>query len=672
MPPDPIESASAERPRQEPAAVLAGPIVDAKSNLLSLAESLAGLGYWRYDFAGGSVTWSEAVYRIYGLDRATYDPNSGQSLSFFHPDDQPAAKAAFERAVAERSGFEFELRVIRADGEVRIVISRAECERDEAGEGIALVGVFQDVTERRRAEAAQRESAERLGRIIERLPAGAVHVQDGVLSMNAEMEKVTGYRRDEIPSLEAWFALLYGDTSGKMLARYKDQRANGFPASVHREIRRKNGEPRMIEFRACADSIGEIWIINDITEQAEIERELIAAKERAELGARSKAEFLANMSHELRTPLTAIIGFAGLLGDGGVLAERERHWVSRIEDASKALHSIVNDVLDFSKLEDGAVELENEPFNLRKLVDDTAALLADQAEKKGIRLKVDVQDGLCDHLAGDTGRLRQVLLNLVSNAVKFTNQGGVTVTVGEEAAVAQDAGAEGLVRLRFSVRDTGIGIPGPALSQLFQRFVQADGSISRRFGGTGLGLAISRRLVDLMGGEIGVESCLGEGSTFWFRVDLTEAAEIEQLEERDIAIDGAALRLLLVEDAEANQELVSTILRSVGIEVDIAANGAEAVEAMRTSHYDVVLMDVQMPVMGGVQATRLIRRMTGAPARVPIIALSANVLPHQVAEYRSAGMDAHLAKPINPREMLAAIGYWAGVQRTDEVEAQCA
>ena len=173
-----------------------------------------------------------------------------------------------------------------------------------------------------------------------------------------------------------------------------------------------------------------------------------------------------------------------------------------------------------------------------------------------------------------------------------------------------------------------------------------------------------------MGGEIGVESRLGAGSTFWFCVDLAAASEVESLAEDDIAVHGAALRLLLVEDAEANQELVSTILRSVGIEVDIAANGAEAVEAVRTAHYDVVLMDVQMPVMGGVQATRLIRRMTGPPARVPIIALSANVLPHQVAEYRSAGMDAHLAKPINPREMLAAIGYWAAVQRADDTEAE--
>ena len=633
-----------------------------------MAESLAGVGYWRYRFADAALVWSDAVYQIYGLSRADFTPNGNAAISFFHPDDRPTAQSAFDRAIGQQTDMEFELRLVRADGEVRSVITRAECEKNAAGEGVALVGVFQDVTERRRAEAAQRESMARLARIIELLPAGAVHVQDGVLSMNAEMEKVTGYSRDELPSLDAWFERLYGDTSGKLLTRYRDQRSNGFPPSVIGEIRRKDGELRQIEFRACNDSIGEIWIVDDVTDRAVIESELIAAKERAEVGARSKAEFLANMSHELRTPLTAIIGFAGLLSGGGALPDRERHWVSRIEDASKALHSIVNDVLDFSKLEDGAVELESEPFSLRGLVDDTTALVADQAAKKGVALTVEVAEGVCDRLAGDTGRLRQVLLNLMSNAVKFTNQGGVSV------AIAQEAGPAGQVRLRFSVSDTGIGIPDAVRGQLFQRFVQADGSISRRFGGTGLGLAISRRLVELMGGEIGVDSRLGEGSTFWFRVDLAPASEVEQLVEEAIDLDGASLRILLVEDAEPNQELVSTILRAVGVEVDIAGNGAQAVEAVRVSRYDMVLMDVQMPVMGGVQATQIIRRMGGDPARVPIIALSANVLPEQVAEYRLAGMDAHLAKPINPRDMLTAIAHWAAVRRAGEIESavQCA
>jgi PAS domain S-box-containing protein len=636
-----------------------------RANLLSMAEDLSGVGYWRYVFADRSVTWSNWVYQIYGLDRDAFgDPTVAAALGFFHPDDRPIADEAFDNAIANCTGLEFELRLVRADGEVRMVIARAVCERDAAGEGISLLGVFQDVTERRRAEAAQRESTARLARIIELLPVGAVHVQDGLLSMNAEMEKVTGYRRDEIPSLDVWFERLYGDASGKLLARYRDQRANGFPTDVVGAITRKDGERRHIEFRACNDSIGEIWIVDDITERAAVEREIVAARDRAEIGARSKSEFLANMSHELRTPLTAIIGFAGLLNTRGALAAQERHWVSRIEDASKALHSIVNDVLDFSKLEDGAVELESEPFSLRALVEDTAALLVGQAEKKDVELTVEVDPALRDQLAGDTGRLRQILLNLMSNAVKFTSKGRVSVTVAAEAS------PEGVTRARFSVQDTGIGIPEAALGQLFERFVQADGSISRRFGGTGLGLAISRRLVELMGGEIGVESRLGEGSTFWFRVDFAAASMLLATPEEAPEIDGGQLHVLLVEDAEPNQELISTILRSVGIEVDIACNGAEAIDAVRIHRYDLLLMDVQMPVMGGVQATEIIRRMGGELARLPIIALSANVLPEQVAEYRRAGMDAHLAKPINPREMLTAIVHWAANGRDEAPEAE--
>jgi PAS domain S-box-containing protein len=642
-----------------------GPLGPAQLNLLGMAETLAGVGYWRYSLDGQGLVWSDAVFEIYGLEKGVFEPRPDNALEFFHPEDRPEADHAFANAIANHTGLEFELRLIRADGEVRRVVSRAQCEFDDAGQPVALLGVFQDVTEQRRAQAAQRESMERLARIIELLPVGAVHVQDGVLSMNAEMETVTGYRREEIPNLETWFARLYGDTSGKLLARYREQRANGFPAVVNGLIRRKDGEERMIEFRACNDSIGEIWIVDDITERAAIERELIAAKERAEVGARSKAEFLANMSHELRTPLTAIVGFAGLLTANGALAEQERHWVSRIEDASKALHTIVNDVLDFSKLEDGAVELDDQPFSLRNLVEDTTALLISQADKKGVALKSEVARGVADQLSGDTGRLRQVLLNLISNAIKFTSRGEVSVKVVEERAKAG-----GAARLRFSVSDTGIGIPDHAIGQLFQRFVQADGSISRRFGGTGLGLAISRRLVELMGGEIGVESRLGEGSTFWFRVELARASTAAHRADEVVDVDGSDLKVLLVEDAEPNQELISTILRSVGVEVDIAGNGAEAVQAVRIARYDLVLMDVQMPVMGGVQATQIIREMGGALAQVPIIALSANVLPEQVAEYRRAGMDAHLAKPINPREMLATIAQWTAGRGDEDEEAR--
>ena len=619
-----------------------------RMRLLEMSERLSGVGYWRVGIADRTVDWSDEVYRIYGVDRATFELTFDSALQFFEPDVRRQVTSAFDKAMAERGDLSWESSVTHRNGEVRYIVARGSCEIDEHGQAIGLFGVIQDLTEHIRSQAAKQKSVDRLARIIERLPAGAVYVQDGEVSVNAEVERITGYSRTELKSLEAWFTLLYGDTTGNLLNRYFERRAKGFPDVVTGAIRRRDGEKRLLEFRACNDTDGEIWILHDVTERTASQAELVEARDRAEGAAQSKSQFLANMSHEIRTPLTAIIGFSGLLASQAMLPGKARHWVSRIEDASKALLAIVNDVLDYSKLEDGALELDPEPFDPRSLVNDTAALLAEQAERKGIDLDVQIDPALPAYLLGDTGRLRQILLNLMSNAVKFTTKGSVVVRV-----LATDAGA------RFSVSDTGIGIPELAVDQLFKRFVQADGSISRKFGGTGLGLAISKRLVEMMGGEIGVQSRLGEGSTFWFEAPLPQASQAApNLVQVDLEQAGG-LRVLLVEDAEANQELVTTILRSVGIEVDVAVNGAEAIEAVKTNAYDLVLMDVHMPVMGGVEATRLIRDHGGHLAALPIIALSANVLPEQVEAYRKAGMNAHLGKPINPHEMLAAINFWA-------------
>ena len=514
------------------------------------------------------------------------------------------------------------------------------------------MGVFQDVTERRRAET-EREEERRAPRADHRAAAGQlpVHVQAGVLSVNAEVERITGYSRQELNSLEAWFTLLNGDKAPKLIERYHQRRRRGFPAeTVTAAIRRRDGEERVIEYRACDDTVGEISGFCTTSPSATPSRaELVEARDRAEAAANTKAQFLANMSHELRTPLTAIVGFSGLLSAHDDLPPQARHWVTRVDEASKALLGIVNDVLDFSKLEEGSVRLDLEPFDPRKLAADTAALVSDQATRKVVELSIDVDATVPAFVLGDTGRIRQVLLNLLSNAVKFTGQGEVSVRVYPICD-----------RMKFAVSDTGIGIPEEAVGQLFQRFVQADGSISRQFGGTGLGLAISKRLVEMMGGEIGVDSRLGEGSTFWFTVPLPEAGPCApDLIETEIE-QACGINVLLVEDTEANQELVTTILRAAGIEVDVAGHGAEAIEAMKLKAYDMVLMDVHMPVLGGVEATRIIRGLGGGAAETPIIALSANVLPEQVEEYRQAGMDAHLGKPINPRDMLTMINHWAG------------
>jgi PAS domain S-box-containing protein len=617
--------------------------------LLEMAEQIAGLGYWRFGLNDNAIEWSDEVYRIHGVDPETFHLTSATALDFYPARERRRIEQAVREATLTREGFDLEVTLTRPCGETRWVTIRGACELNVAGPPTALYGVFQDVTESRRAEAEQKKSAERFARIIERLPAGAVHVQAGVLSVNAEVERITGYSRQELNSLEAWFTLLNGDKAPKLIERYHQRRREGFAETVTAAIRRRDGEERVIEYRACDDTVGEIWILHDVTERDAIQAELVQARDRAEAAANTKSQFLANMSHELRTPLTAIVGFSGLLEAHDALPPQARHWVARVEEASKALLAIVNDVLDFSKLEDGSVSLDLEPFDPRKLAADTAALVADQAERKAVALNIDIHGEVPAYVLGDTGRIRQVLLNLISNAVKFTPRGAIDVRIHPLCD-----------RLRFAVTDTGIGITDDAVGQLFQRFVQADGSISRQFGGTGLGLAISKRLVEMMGGEIGVDSQLGQGSTFWFTVPLPEAGPCApDLMETEIE-QASGLNILLVEDTEANQELVTTILRAAGIEVDVAGHGGEAVEAIKLRSYDMILMDVHMPVLGGVEATRIIRGLGGAAAETPIIALSANVLPEQVEAYRRAGMDAHLGKPINPRDMLATISHWAG------------
>jgi PAS domain S-box-containing protein len=619
----------------------------ASEQLLALAERAAGLGYWRISLPEGRWFWSDEVYRIHGVDPASFDPNRDSAYHLYPPEDRATIRQALARAVERSESFEVELRIRTPLGEARQVKIRGVCERADGQAPDEIVGVMQDISGQRRMEAVQRAGAERLAQIIERLPAGAVHVRGGMLSLNAEIERITGYSRRELPTLESWFRILYGDDTGKMRRRYERARAEGFRSVTRNRIRRKDGVERVVEFRGCQETIGELWIIHDVTEHKQLEDELIEAKERAEAAARFKSEFLANMSHEIRTPLTAIIGFAGLLREQGALSEVERRWTARIDEASRALLSIVNDVLDFSKLEEGTIELVSEPFDPRQLAEETAALLAAQAAEKGVALAVDCDPAAPPMVAGDPGRLRQVLLNLVSNAVKFTSKGEVRVRLEPDPA--------GPIRLRFSVADTGVGIPEAALGRIFERFAQADGSITREFGGTGLGLAICKRLVERMDGEIGVESRVGEGSRFWFTVDLPAACGLEAPEDEDAGGDLGALRVLVVDDAEANRDLITTILGSAGLETDTAVNGVEAVEAVKARPYDLVLMDVQMPVMDGVQAMRLIRGLPGERAQTPIVALSANVLPEQTASYRGAGADACLGKPIAPAALLMEI-----------------
>ncbi|MBO9709285.1 MAG: response regulator [Caulobacter sp.] len=500
-----------------------------------MAETMAGVGHWRVDVAAGVTTWSEGVYRIYGLDPAGPMPSLDEQMAYYEVGERDALAARLRATAVDGRPFELAGRLTRADGSVRHVICHGGAELGPDGRVATVFGAVMDVTEARAREEA-----------------------------------------------------------------------------------------------------------------------LLDAKLRAEAAAEAKAEFLANMSHEIRTPLTAINGFSNLLGELDGLPPQAGAYVRRVNAAGHTLLAVVNDILDFSKLEAGHVALDPRPFALEPLFDDLAAMFAEQAREKGLVLSLDVAPGTPAAVEADADRLRQVVVNLVSNAIKFTDAGEVRVSVAHRAP--------GL--LTVAVSDTGCGVPADKRERLFQRFSQVDGSINRRYGGTGLGLSICKGLVELMGGDIAMTPAEGGGSVFRFeivapRAELTPAADPGA---RLGLVPGASARILVVDDLDVNRELVRAMLQAVGHEVVDARSGVEALRLASDQAFDLILMDLQMPGIDGFASARAIRELTADNRDTPIIALSADVLPEHIDATAHAGMNGHIGKPISAVELIGAVDRWSGVR----------
>jgi len=400
---------------------------------------------------------------------------------------------------------------------------------------------------------------------------------------------------------------------------------------------------------------GTVSIYRDVTLQRAAADELGRSRQAAEAASEAKTRFLATMSHEIRTPLNGGLGMNGLLLHTA-LDPKQRMYAETIRASGETLLNIINDILDMSRLEAGRMNLESAAFDPVGLIDDVTALLLPRGSAKDISLMVEHGTAMPAQLNGDASRIRQVLFNLVGNAIKFTERGGVVVRTGCKPR------GDGRIDWTVSVHDTGIGISAEVMPTLFERFMQADNSTSRRFGGSGLGLAISRELVELMGGRIEVDSRVGEGSEF--RVTLPLAAISSAAQDRPTSAFGprpdalparTGLRVLVAEDNRVNQILLAAMLEQMGHFADVVANGHEALRQVQETQYDLVLMDIQMPEMDGVSAACAIRRLPGTAGRLPIISISANVLPEQRAVYTTAGMNDHVAKPIDKVLLTAAI-----------------
>ncbi len=637
-----------------------------------MAEEMAGVGYWSFDMASRVMTWSDAVYRIHGVPGSSKVPEINDVLAIYGPSDRDLVRAKFQRTMSDGVPFTYEASIIKADGEAACLVASGAAERGPDGQVATVFGTIMDVTQTRRREEALRQSEARFRMLADHASdiifwiaadGGVLYVSPSVRTLGYAPDDVIGgnmlsyiHPEDRERAFSRHAALLTGESSqSAKRPEYRLQTSDGhhlwFEASAT-VIRDEDGQPTSA-----------VTSLRNVNARRRLEQDLLDAKLRAEAAAEAKAEFLANMSHEIRTPLNGIIGFSGLLNEVADLPETARTYVRRIATSGRALLAVVNDILDFSKLEAGQVELDPHAFDVRRFCEDTLAIFSGEAAAKRLELRLAIDDAVPPVLNADSARLRQVLANLISNAIKFTDQGSVGVTVNYEFEPR---------RLRIAVEDTGAGVAPDKLDRLFKRFSQVDGSVSRRHGGSGLGLSICKGLVDLMGGEIGVISELRVGSTFAFWIAASPVAEEPQADDDASGIiaeiESAPSRILVVDDLDVNRELVRAILEATGHSVEEAASGAEAVEIAMGAAFDLILMDLQMPGMDGFSAARAIRNLAFANRRTPIIALSANVLPEHVEACREAGMNDHIGKPVSPGELIGAVAHWSRVDRDAELD----
>ncbi|NLS92541.1 MAG: PAS domain S-box protein [Planctomycetaceae bacterium] len=764
---------------------------------LRLALQGGRMGTWEWQMDTGQVIWSPELAEIHGLRPGTFEGTLEAMQRRTHPEDRDRVTAAVEQALGEGGDWHVEYRIIRPDGSIQWLESRGAVHTEPDGQARRLVGVSMNVTERKQFE----EQNARLAAIVQSSDDAILSKSlDGtVLNWNAGAERIYGYRAEEIVGKS--ISILSADDREDELPEIMERISCGQRVD-HYETVRKRKDGQLIDIWLSVSPIrntegvvvAACSVARDITERKRAERAMQESREKAETANRMQSRFLANMSHELRTPMNSILGMLQLALSGEAAPEL-RGWLNTAKSSAESLLVLLNDLLDLSKIEAGRLTVESEPFCLSETLDETLRALAPKAFEAGLELVCDVDHDVPDGLVGDAFRLRQVLTNLVANAVKFTQRGEVVV------AVKQEPGANGHV-IQFSVTDTGVGIADDEQHRIFEPFVQSDATAERRQGGAGLGLPICRELVRRMGGELNVTSMVGQGSRFWFSlpfgiaqetvsdesphedarqlqgmpvlvvdknaacrealtkmlgrwgmipdmgVDYDHAlgklyrAEIEGEKYRLMIIDDEAagmtggmlparlaesldavpaivllthpgkdhvdegdaadlaapvslekpvspsrlwrtvqralgwryaaadktprsplrhaalmeLRVLVAEDTPANQQVVKSVLSRRGHRVTVVGDGAEAVSALDRQEFDVVLMDVTMPVLDGLEATRAIReREKGGLRRVPIVGLTAHAMHGIREDCAAAGMDACLVKPFDVCELVEVV-----------------
>lgn len=650
-------------------------ITDQRQTIEALRESerrfqtlanLAPAGIFRTDADGKCSYVNDAWLALTGFtDNGWMDDGWAKAL---HPEDKHRIFAAWASSVADRRDFREEWRWVRPDGSISWVDSLGRPEIDEAGRIVGFVGVNIDITQRREAEIRLAERDAQLSLLANNATDAVFRIGlDGrCIYASPSVAKVFGVKPEamvgkqmlsrlhpeDCATVTSAFLSLTSGASSETIITYRSEAA-GQPG-IYRWLEANCGLVRSADGQPSEV----IASLRDVSRKKLLETELRAARANAEAATAAKASFLANMSHEIRTPMNGVLGFTELLANSA-LDEEQSRYVQVIADSGRAMMRLLNDILDISKIESGQMQVTAEPMDLRHKLSNCVKLMQPVAIGKGLALNFDVHPEVPAYILSDAMRVRQIVMNLVGNAIKFTEHGSVSVQVHAENRGDQQ-------ELLIVVEDTGIGISADRLSMIFQQFSQADVTIARRFGGTGLGLAISSELAQLMGGSIEVESELGTGSKFTVRLPLI-ASEAQQAVRGAEPIEEAAdldqysgLRVLVAEDHDINQMLMRELGRNAGLAIDIASNGEEAITMVEAAHaanepYGLVLMDMQMPVVDGLEATRRLRALGFDPQQLPIVALTANAYHDDITACRAAGMQAHLSKPVSSRDIATVI-----------------
>jgi PAS domain S-box-containing protein len=652
-----------------------------KQQLNRLAGNVPGALYQYRLFPDGTSSFPFATANIsdvYGVSPAQVKEDAQIVLERLHPDDAELVATTISESADRLTVWEVQYRYNHPEKGERWLEGRATPEKMVDG-SVIWNGYIYDITERKRQELKLAETTAQFQLTMEATNTGlwSWDLVTNEVNWSPEAYSMLGYEPDAFPvTLEKFQSLMHPDDVQGMMSDVMSSIEQGDGFNVQFRLRHAEGRWVWIQGRGKvtgSDGTGKpVFMMGthaDISEIKQVEQALAEARAAADTASRAKSDFLANMSHEIRTPMSSIIGLSQISVDEQDLTTLHDR-LRKIHHSGRLLLGIINDILDFSKIEAGKLSIDPQPFFLTGLVDNLNSLFADMASRKNLQLSMHIDEGVGDAFVGDELRLRQVLTNLIGNAIKFTEQGSIQLVVSAHQSSVDRQW------LKFSVLDTGIGITQEQRQKLFNAFSQADNSVTRKHGGSGLGLVISQRLVEVMGGSgIELESQPEQGSVFTFILPLRacDASEQEMLlhKKSETLDENHSLqgRVLLVEDNPINQEVARSLLEKLGLEVTVAQQGAEALEQVEQSDFNLILMDIQMPVMDGYEATRQLR---ARGCELPIIALTAAAMAEDQAKALAAGMNSHLSKPIDPQALQQVLAQWLKAEATESKSCQSA